>query len=58
MGNRGICHIVKSVIHFQWDSYLAELDLPPEAPENQIRVVDTPSLREELVALGVECPVP
>lgn len=49
---------VAQILLFQWDSYLAELDLPPEAPENQIRVVDTPSLREELVALGVECPAP
>ena len=49
---------VAQILLFQWDSYLAELDLPPKAPENQIRVVDTPSLREELVALGVECPVP
>lgn len=49
---------VAQILLFQWDSYLAELDLPPEAPENQIRVVDTPSLREELVALGVDCPAP
>lgn len=49
---------VAQILLFQWDSYLAELDLPPKAPENQIRVVDTPSLREELVALGVECPAP
>ena len=49
---------VAQILRFQWDSYLVELDRPPEAPENQIRVVDTPSLREELVALGVECPVP
>lgn len=49
---------VAQILLFHWDSYLAELDLPPEAPENQIRVVDTLTLREELVALGVECPAP
>lgn len=49
---------VAQILLFQWDSYLAELDLPPEAPENQIRVVDTPSLREGLVSLGVVCPNP